>query len=138
MNVNTGVLALAVGTNMQAFYDGMTVVGSLVIMVAVIAATYYLSRWYAGKMGRSVSGRHVKVVDRVILGPGSAVCILEAGGKYYLVGVSDKNIQLICELEGFEPGSPEESGRQASFGSILKGFLVKGGAADNKGDGVGS
>ncbi len=138
MTVNTHIRVLAVGSNMQAFYDGMTVVGSLVVMAAVIAAAYYLSRWYAKRMGASAVGRYVKIIDRVTLGAGSSACILEAGGKYYLVGVSDKNIQLICELDGFEPGSPDEKAAQASFGRLLKDFLGKAGAADDKGDGAGS
>jgi flagellar biosynthetic protein FliO len=121
---------------MRAFYDGMTLVGSIVVMAAVIALAYYASRWYAGRMTKTVSGKHVKLVDRITLGAGSAAVVLQAGERYYLVGVSDKNIQLICELEGFEPAAPAEENPQAAFGRLLSGFLSKNKAAKSKDDGT--
>jgi flagellar biosynthetic protein FliO len=117
--------ACAITGNMQAFYDGMTLVGSLVVMAAVIALAYYASRWYAGRMTKTVSGKHIKLVDRISLGVGSSAVVLQAGEKYYLVGVSDKNIQLICELEDFEPASPAEQNPQVPFGRLLSGFISK-------------
>jgi flagellar biosynthetic protein FliO len=121
---------------MQAFYDGMQIIGSLVIMAAVVAVTYYASRWYARRMGKAVSGKHIKLVDRISLGVGSSAVVLQAGERYYLVGVSDKNIQLICELEDFEPG-PEEDVTQAAFGRLFSGFLARGKAVNSKDDGTG-
>jgi flagellar biosynthetic protein FliO len=123
--------------SMQAFYDGMTLVGSVIVMAAVIALAYYASRWYAGRMTKAVSGRHIKLVERVSLGVGGSAVVLQAGEKYYLLGVSDKNIQLICELEGFEPAPPAESGPQAPFGRLLSGLLSKGKAENPKDDGTG-
>jgi flagellar biogenesis protein FliO len=122
---------------MQAFYDGMTLVGSIIIMAAVIALAYYASRWYAGRMTKTVSGKHIKLVDRVSLGAGSSAVGLPAGERYYLVGVSDKNIPLICELEDFEPASRAQEPSPASFGRLLSGFMAKGKAANSKDDGTG-
>jgi flagellar biosynthetic protein FliO len=121
---------------MQTFYDGMTLVGSLVVMAAVIALAYYASRWYAGRMGKAVSGKHIKLVDRVSLGAGSSAVVLQAGERYYRVGVSDKNIQLICELEDFTPAAQAEDISQASFGRLLSGILLKGKAVNSKDDGT--
>ena len=87
-------------------------------------------------MSKTVSGKHVKVIDRVSLAVGSAAVVLQAGERYYLVGVSDKNIQLICELEGFEPASPAEEGAQASFGRLLTGFLNREKPGTSKDDGT--
>lgn len=110
---------------MQAFYDGMTFVGSLVVMALVVAATYYASRWYAGRMSKTASGRHIKIVDRVSVGPGCALVVLQAGNRFYLVGQSDKNLQLICELTDFHPDIAEAPAAQASFGQLIDSFLKK-------------
>lgn len=122
---------------MRAFYDAMQLLGSIVIMAAVIALTYYASRWYARRMGKVVSGKHIKIIDRVSLGVGSAAVVLQAGEKYYLVGVSDKNIQLICPLEDFDPGSLQTDSPQVPFGRLLTGFLSKTKAENSKDDGTG-
>lgn len=111
---------------MQAFYDGLTLIGSLVVMAALVVSAYYASRWYAGRMGRSLSGKHIKIVDRVSVSPGCSLIILQAGGRFYLIGLSDKNIRLICELDDFDPAEMEDTpARNAPFSQIFKGFLKK-------------
>lgn len=119
---------------MQSIYDSMTIVGSLVIMVAIIFITYYASRWYAGRMSKSISGRHIKIVDRVVAGPGCSLIVVQAGEKFYLVGMSDKNIQLLCELTDFDPDLPATTESQASFSQLFQGFLHK--AGNSKDDGA--
>ena len=110
---------------MQAFYNGMAIIGSLVITALVIVLTYLASRWYAGKMKSSAAGRHLKVVDKVALGPGCALIVVQAGDKFYLLGLGDKNLRLICELDAFTPELYETSEPQNSFGQLFEVFLKK-------------
>lgn len=127
----------AAGGSMQALYDGLSVVGSLVIMAAVIVATYYAGKWYAGRMNKTLSGKHIKVIDRVALGAGSSAAVLQVGDRYYLVGVSDKNVQLICALEGYTPDTADTNPTQATFGRLFKGLLRREAAGESKNDGTG-
>jgi len=113
------------GEHMQSFYNGMAIVGSLVITALVIVLTYLASRWYAGKMKHSVAGRHLKVVDRVALGSGCALIVVQAGDKFYLLGQGDKNIRLICELDAFTPELYETLGNQTSFQQLFEVFMKK-------------
>jgi len=112
----------------------MAIVGSLVITALVIVLTYLASRWYAGKMKYSVAGRHLKVVDRVALGYGCALIVVQAGDKFYLLGQGDKSIRLICELEGFTPELYETLGNQAPFQQLFEGFLKKSKGKDASND----
>ncbi len=113
------------GTNVQSFYDGMTLVGSLVVMVAVVALTYYASRWYAGRMSKTTAGRHIKIVDRVPVSPGCSLIVVQAGDKFYLLGASDKNIHMLCELTDFDPTALAVSAQVEPFGQLFKDLLHK-------------
>lgn len=121
------------GSSMQSFYDGMALVGSLVIMAAVIALTYYASRWYAGRMRRSASVGNMKIIDRLSLAPGASIMAVQIGDRFYLLGVSDKNVRFLCELEDFVPEPVAAPGAQASFSRLLRGFMDRPGNSEDNG-----
>ena len=108
----------------------MSAIGSLVVVILVIVLAFVTSRWYARKIsggGFSGGGRHIKVIDRIGLGQAASLTIVKVGETYYFVGVSDRNIQLLCELPDYErfigeaspPGSPEP------FAAMLRSFIDK-------------
>jgi len=126
---------------MNSVLDVMSAIGSLVIICLVIALTYYVSRWYARRAGVSAGGKYVKVLDRTHLGNTSSLMIIQVGGKYYLLGVSDKNMEMLCELEDFDRHVEESSmsdSAQAPFGQLLRGLMDKSGTRSKKRDDGGS
>ena len=108
---------------MQAFSDAMALIGSLVVMVLVIVFTYYATRWYAGRMGRAISGQYIKIIDKTMIGPGQMLYIVQAGEKYYLLGSGEKTVQLICELVDFAPQPGESPPSDASFPQLFRDFV---------------
>lgn len=111
------------------FGDIISAVFAVAGTICVILLTYYVSRWYAGKLGTAAGGRHIRILDRVPVSKGGSLLIVELQGKQYLTGVSEHGIQLLKELE--EPVSaPEPSGLpgllkktpagEGSFAEILK------------------
>ena len=106
-------------------WDVLSVAGAFAVIALVLVLTYYASRWYARRMNAAPgSGRYIKFCDRVSAGQSSSLAIVQVGEQYYLLGISDKNMQLICELPGF---TPEEEGPQAppSFGRMFSDLLRK-------------
>jgi flagellar biogenesis protein FliO len=87
----------------------MTLVG----ITAVLALTYFASRWYAGRMGPTVMGKHIKVVDRLLVGKAASILILELSGVQYLVGVTEQGISILKELD--EPVGADGNGRGTAF-----------------------
>lgn len=120
----------------MGFWDVMSVVGAFAVIILVLFLTYYASRWYAKRMNAAPgSGKYIKFCDRASIGQNSALVIAKIGTRYYLLGISERNMQLICELPDFEP---EEEGEQppASFGRIFADLLGKGrGKPQDGGDG---
>ena len=92
---------------------------ALIGTVCVLIMTYYASRWYAKKMGPIAGGKYIKIIDRVTLGKGGAVILVELQGKQFMMGVSDQNVQILKELdEKIEPAIEQGAGKE-SFQSIL-------------------
>lgn len=79
--------------------DIVSMLFALIGTVCVIMLTYYASRWYARRMGPNAAGRHIKIVDRVIVSRTGSILIVDIGGRQYMIGVSDQNIRLLTELD---------------------------------------
>ncbi len=116
----------------MTFEDILALLGACAMVVAVLFFTYYASRWYARRLsgtgGSAGSGRHIRFIDRASLSAGAALVIIRVGaetdGRYYLIGISEKNMQLICELPDFTPGQNSES-QPGSFAKLFSGLLAK-------------
>ncbi len=104
--------------------DIVSMVLALLGTGCVLVMTYYASRWYARRMGPSASGRHLKLVDRLPVGKSASICIMELGGRQYLMGISETGVRLLKELE--EPLTvPEVGGEKDSFHQLLRGLMGK-------------
>lgn len=113
-------------------------IGSLVLIVLVLVLTYYATRWYARRMGHSASGRHIKVLDRSQLGAGTYVAVVKVGDKFYLLGVGEKSVSLLCELESFEEPAEAQGAvslRDSSFSQVLRQVVDRTRGASQKKDG---
>lgn len=92
---------------------GLQLVEALLALVAVCllawAALRLLSRY---GMGRSSSGRALRVLERLPLDARRSVCLVEAGSRVFLVGLGDGAApRLLAELD---PASvPREVARRA-------------------------
>jgi flagellar biosynthetic protein FliO len=93
----------------NAVVSTFSMIGSLVLILLVLVLAYYVTRWYARRVGGAGvgAGRHIKVIEKTVLNPGTSLAIVEIGGKHYLLGVGDKNVRLLSEL-------PEEFGQSVS------------------------
>ena len=92
----------------------------------VILLTYYASKWYAGKMGSVASGKHIKVIDRLIVSNTGSILIVEVSGDQYMIGMSDKNIQLLQKLDAPILIDSRNAAEQAGFMELIKKKMQKG------------
>jgi flagellar protein FliO/FliZ len=97
-----------------------SVVMTLVAIILVLVLTYFVSRWYAGRMGGMAMARHIKVIDRLIVGKTASILIIELAGVQYLVGVTEHGVSILKELS--EPIILESAGRGFSFDLRHTGF----------------
>ncbi|HVI41765.1 MAG TPA: flagellar biosynthetic protein FliO [Anaerovoracaceae bacterium] len=79
--------------------DIFSMLFALIGTVCVILLTYYASKWYARRMGPIAGGKHIKVVDRLVVSKTGSILIVDIEGKQYMMGISDQNVQILMELD---------------------------------------
>lgn len=104
----------------MSFWDVMSLLGSLLMIVLVLALTWIATRWYARRVNKNGGGSHIRIVDKTAMGAGTSLAVVQVGEKYYLLGVGDKNVNLLSELEDFDPVTEETPVQQAPFAQLLR------------------
>jgi flagellar protein FliO/FliZ len=102
-----------------------SIVLTLIGITAVLALTYFASRWYAGRMGPMMMGKHIKVLDRLVIGKTASILIIELAGARYLLGVTEQGVSILKELDACVDLDEPERGaafnlRQIDFRDILR------------------
>jgi flagellar protein FliO/FliZ len=77
----------------------LSIILALIGICAVLALTYFASRWYAGRVGPVAAGRYIKVVDRVVVGKAASILLIELEGVQYLIGAAEQGICILKELD---------------------------------------
>ncbi len=80
----------------------------VVSLGAVLAAIWFLRKWVTkgGRQG-AARGRHVEVLARASLGPKSSVALVSAGGKQYLLGVTEHAVTVLDTPDVVPEASPQ-------------------------------
>ena len=105
--------------------DIFSMLFALIGMGCVIVLTYYASRWYAKKMGPIAGGKHIKVVDRLVVSKTGSILIVDIEGKQYLMGISDQNVQVLLQLDETIPFPAEHELGGDGLKSLLNGGSYK-------------
>ncbi len=98
---------------------------SVVFIVVFIIALYYGSRWLTKKSSAGIGGRtrHIKIIDKVMLGQDKSIAVADILGGKYIIGISGQQISLLKDLGEIEipdTGSEEQGDFAAIFGGLLK------------------
>jgi len=75
---------------------------SLAGIIFVLLLTYYLTKWIAVKGSNISKSKYIHIIDRIMLGQNKYLAIIEISNKYYLMSITDQNINIIKELNELE------------------------------------
>ena len=103
---------------------GQTVV-IIGVMVAVLLAAYYVTKFLAKKGKRLSQSKHIKVIDQIYLASDKQIALIKVGGKNILVGVTNQNISLISEINELEGFASEKTAREETRPQSRKDFISK-------------
>lgn len=67
----------------------------------------------------------MNIADRIMLGQNKFLAIAEINNKYYLLSITEKSINILKELDDFQPVSDEKTENSIEFNKILNKFLKK-------------
>lgn len=79
--------------------DIFSLVLMLVVMVLILYGSYFFTKYLGIKTVGKSMGNNLKIVDSLMISQEKTIIIVEAVGKFYMLGVSNNNINLIKELE---------------------------------------
>lgn len=84
------------------------VLALLILLPLVYGATLL----YSKRMGPGGSGRALKMIDAIHLGPNRTICLIEVEGRILVIGATQHHISTLAELN-----DPEVVNRLVSAGS---------------------
>lgn len=94
----------------------------LIIFIIVLALAYYVSR-FVGMQNRQISTKkNIKIVESAHISQGKLIQIVSIGKKYFILGVTKDNIQLIGEIQE-EDLDLSESDDKIQFRQILANYM---------------
>lgn len=106
--------------------DIFSMIAAFIGIICVIILTYYVSKWYARRMGTIAGGKHIRIVDRLIVGKTGSIMIIDVEGTQYMVGVNEHRIEIMKQLDVPVQIRDDDRDRAANPVSAFKSLLHKG------------
>jgi len=76
------------------------IIKTMLVLALFIGGFYYFYRFVAQKSGINLSGQDaIRILSTVTLGTNKFLQIVDVGGKMFLLGVTDNNINLLTEIK---------------------------------------
>lgn len=93
----------------------LTAIGTLCIVALIIYFSYVAAKLVAKGSFKAGHSRYMRMVDQLSVGQNRAVSVIQVGDRYFLVGIAEKEIDMLAELEeeGLIPLQTEEPDAQA-------------------------
>lgn len=102
------------------------VLGLAAVVLLAVAALHLLRRSGLARQWGAPGG-HIRVVERVYLGPKRQICLVEIGGRALALGVTEERIQVLARWAAGELVLPPPPVPAAtSFAAQLKGLVTQG------------
>lgn len=71
----------------------------ILVLALIVGAAWSVIHIFGKKAGAKMQGTWMHVVDEVVLGQNRGIMLCEVGGKIYALGVTDKEINLLFEVD---------------------------------------
>ncbi len=101
--------------------------GTLLMVAAVFFGAYVVSKMVArGYSGRTANRNLIEITASAAIGKGQSLLIVRTAGKAFLLGVSEKSIQTISELdpEGL-PAANSETPESHPFFNMFEAMVAE-------------
>lgn len=111
---------------MNGFPEILSIIGTVVLMFAVFAAAYCASKLMGKHYQPHFGGsKHIAVIDRAIVGKDSALLLVRAGEKVFLIGSTPGRLTLLNEMHigQFTNDSPQKEPVPMDFISSLRNVI---------------
>ena len=92
----------------------------ILVMVAVLIAAYFTTKYLSGKARHIMKSRHIVVLDRMGIAKDKMLMVVKVGDKSLLIGVTNQNISSLGEVDVGEAPAAEEQTKSTTQGALSK------------------
>lgn len=97
----------------------------LVILILILVATYYVTKWIAKSGTIQNQAKNIKVIETFKIAPNKYIQIIQLGDRFYSIAVTKDQVTFLTALEeeqlDFSPA--EKEGNGMGFKEIFAGFF---------------
>lgn len=102
------------------------VVGLFVVLVLILIATYYTTRFIAKQTGNRYQSKNINIIETYKVAPNKYIQIVDVAGHYLVLAVTKENVTMLTEIsEDDIHDLPEISDGPTSFSDVMKSVLGK-------------
>lgn len=101
----------------------ISLIMSVLGIIFVLFLTYFSTKWLSIKASSITKSKYMNIVDKIILGQNKYIAIVEISNKYYLMSVTDNNINIIKDLDELELSTLENTSETKEFDKIFTNFF---------------
>lgn len=107
----------------------LSMVGTLVLMLLVFVAAYYVSKFVAKKYSPKASAsKNLEIIENLNVGKDKSIMVVKAAERLFLVGVTGHEFTLLSELDPSEfPITHVANTQTNDFRSTLRDVITRGG-----------
>ena len=84
---------------MTDFNTFFSVFFSILMVILVVLMAYFTSRFVSKRYASLAAGKYMQVVDRLVIGQGQQLLLVETGGIILCLGVSGQHIEKLGQLD---------------------------------------
>lgn len=96
---------------------------SILGIIFVLFLTYFSTKWLSVKATSITNSKYMNIVDKIVLGQNKYLAIVEISNKYYLISITDNNINIIKDLDELELKVSTNTGENIEFNKIFSKFF---------------
>ena len=108
----------------------LSLLGALLVIVLVLGGSYFFTRWAGTHLNGGLlprgGGSRMRILDRISIGRDQQLLVVQAGGRYLLLGSSADRLTLLTELTAEEgaqwqipPSDASQNRKAPDFGALL-------------------
>jgi flagellar biogenesis protein FliO len=95
----------------------------LVVVIVIIVAAHYTTKWIAGKQNAFTSGNVIRVIERVAVARDTYMLIVSVDERPYLVSASNDGVRILEELPPDILEKYKSAGKKHDFTSYFASLL---------------
>lgn len=111
------------------FMEVLSMAGTLVLMLAVFAGAYFVSKFVAKKYSpQAGASKNLSIIESLLVGKDKSLLVVRAAERVFLIGSTSREFTFLSELNSEEfPISREKKPQNKDFRSTLRDVISRSG-----------